>query len=618
MKSNAKAKTIILIALGILFALLPMIAVNLSFITGNSNKGLDYNNVINLDKENLKISAVSEKIHIDNNWTAAKAAGICTGNGTYTEPYVIEDLVIDGGGSGSCILIKNSDVYFKIENCSVYNSGGYPNAGIRLSNVSNSQLVNNTCSSNYRGIRIESCNNNSISGNLANDNNWYGIDLYYSDDNTVLGNAANDNGDGIYLWNSKGNLISANVVNNNFDGIYLSSSDYNNISGNTVNYNDEGIIFHSSNNNTISGNIMNKCGLCIVQPSLEALLSNEVDSTNLVNGKPLYYYTNKVNLGVTDFFNAGQVILVKCNDSLISNSNVSYGSTGISLYYCNNNTISGNTAHNSSQTGISLSSSNDNTISGNTVNYNDEAIILSSSNDNTISGNTVNYNDEGIILSSSNYNNILGNTAHNNSKGISLTDSNSNDISGNTAHNNSKGISLTDSNRNDISGNTVNYSGEGIFLSLSDYNNILGNTVRNNSRGIELICSSKNKISQNIIMGNGVGIYSWYLYWICEKPSNEIFNNTFSGNGVDIIIYTDPSESGGFPMVDLMRVGLILLVVAGVIFSLLIEYGLNKGRKTKVKKSRLPKDEVARYKKLKELEGKSTRNHDEFPDQIET
>lgn len=39
--------------------------------------------------------AVSGKIHIDNNWTAAKSAGICTGNGTYSEPYVIDDLMVE-------------------------------------------------------------------------------------------------------------------------------------------------------------------------------------------------------------------------------------------------------------------------------------------------------------------------------------------------------------------------------------------------------------------------------------------------------------------------------------------------------------------------------------------
>ena len=61
----------------------------------------------------MNISAVSGKIHIDGNsgWDAFKAAGNCTGNGTYSMPYVIEDLVIGDGGLGSCILIENSDVY---------------------------------------------------------------------------------------------------------------------------------------------------------------------------------------------------------------------------------------------------------------------------------------------------------------------------------------------------------------------------------------------------------------------------------------------------------------------------------------------------------------------------
>jgi len=75
-----------------------MITVNLSLIAGNNNKVSEYNDEINLDNKNLKISAISGKIHIDNNWTATKSAGICTGTGTYSDPYVIEDLVINGGG----------------------------------------------------------------------------------------------------------------------------------------------------------------------------------------------------------------------------------------------------------------------------------------------------------------------------------------------------------------------------------------------------------------------------------------------------------------------------------------------------------------------------------------
>jgi len=190
MKSNTNKKITIFITLGMIFALTPIIIYIFNFNTGNSENSTSYNVDYNLDNKNLKISAVSEKIHIDNNWTAAKTALICTGNGTYSEPYIIEDLEIDVEGSGNCILIENSDVYFKIENCTVYNSGpSYHNAGIRLSNVNNSLIISNNCSSNYYGIYLLECNNNTISGNNAT-NNGRGIYLSGSNNTHVSRNNA--------------------------------------------------------------------------------------------------------------------------------------------------------------------------------------------------------------------------------------------------------------------------------------------------------------------------------------------------------------------------------------------------------------------------------------------
>ncbi|MFX0049281.1 MAG: hypothetical protein ACFE8G_14150, partial [Candidatus Hermodarchaeota archaeon] len=126
MKSNANLKIIILITFGILFALLPKI--NATLDNNANEESSEYIDDIVFDDKNLKISAVFGRIYINDNnpsynWSAAKGAGICTGNGSYSNPYIIEDLVIDGGGSGSCILIENSDVNFKIENCTIYNSG---------------------------------------------------------------------------------------------------------------------------------------------------------------------------------------------------------------------------------------------------------------------------------------------------------------------------------------------------------------------------------------------------------------------------------------------------------------------------------------------------------------
>ena len=132
--------------------------------------------------------------------------------------------VIDAEETVWGIWIENSSVYFRIENCSIYNSGSIYYAqsnwhwggGILLSYVKNSQLINNNCSFNYQGIFLEYSSNNTISGNIAN-NNHYGIMIRYSTNNSVSETIAiNNQVSGIYLiLFSNNNTISGNIATNN-------------------------------------------------------------------------------------------------------------------------------------------------------------------------------------------------------------------------------------------------------------------------------------------------------------------------------------------------------------------------------------------------------------------
>ena len=449
MISIRKTKTLILIVLGTLFVFSPITITNFNF------ENSDFGDGVNSDHDNLKISKVSAPIWIDDtnpsmNWSVAKEAGLCTGSGNYTHPYVIEDLVIDEVPG---ITISNSDVYFWIENCTVYGTS----YGIRLENVKNGQLIDNNCSSNYySGIYLSDCINNTISANTLNNNsNW-----------------------GIYLYNSQ--------------------------------------------NNSLSGNIMNGCGL-LISGSFEDLNSHDIDDTNLVNGKPLYYYVHEASLVPNNFTNAGQVLLVNCNDSLVSNLDISFTSNAVSMYYCHNNNISVNTLNNNIMSGITLSNSNNNTLFNNTA----------SNNGRTGIGGT------GISLGYSNNNNILGNIVNNNIYGgISLGESDNNTILGNTANYNEYGIFLSHySSYNNVSGNTAYYNDRGIFLDWSSSNTILGNTLSYNNYGIVIFVAMMegyyNNVSGNIM--NKCGILTDAFQYI---------DTTNLVNGKPVYYYTDEVDLG--------------------------------------------------------------------------
>ena len=206
-------------------------------------------------------------IYGNSGWSAVKSAGICTGEGTYSNPYVIEDLEIDGGGSGSCIEIRSSNVFFIIENCSLYNSGGigYGDAGIRLYNVENGILSQNNCSNNKFGISIlESCENILVQGNIISGSTESGIYLVYSYSNYIKENLIINSGDeGMLLIDGFYNKILNNTINFNARvGIQLQGiSNNNNISGNYISGSSVGIFLSASTYcNTVTNNIFSNNG----------------------------------------------------------------------------------------------------------------------------------------------------------------------------------------------------------------------------------------------------------------------------------------------------------------------------------------------------------------------
>jgi parallel beta-helix repeat protein len=189
------------------------------------------------------------------------------GDGTPENPFIIDGLEIDlGARVGICIAISNTQVSFIISNCILTGAitdpwtGRGAGAGILLENVTNGELVNNTCNNNIDGIYLYSSYSNTVGNNTCNSNLEVGIELFGSAYNIISDNTCNSYKNGIFLYSSVSNTVTNNTCNNNYlHGIYLYHSHQNTVSDNTCNNNRIGIyLLHSSSNivinNTCTGN----------------------------------------------------------------------------------------------------------------------------------------------------------------------------------------------------------------------------------------------------------------------------------------------------------------------------------------------------------------------------
>ena len=101
----------------------------------------------------------------------------CSGSGTWGDPYLIENVTVNGQATDRCLTVRNSNVFFVIHDCILFNSkDDNLYGGIFLENVNNGAIKKNNCSNNGRsGMWLENCNNITITGNTLNDNGDSGI-----------------------------------------------------------------------------------------------------------------------------------------------------------------------------------------------------------------------------------------------------------------------------------------------------------------------------------------------------------------------------------------------------------------------------------------------------------
>ena len=402
---------------------------------------------------------------------------------------------------------------------------------------------------------------------------YYGISIVGSSNN-LTNNIASNNGYGIFLRGSSNIITNNTITSNNRNGIELFYTSDNTLTNNIITSNNwYGIELYRTSNNTLVNNRMsdNKYNFWVYGSELSHYIQN-IDTSNKVNGKSIYYWINEQNqqvpsdagyVGIVDSTNITMkdliltnnghgVLLAYSTDSRIENINTSNNSHGIYLWRSFNNTLSNNIALNN-QYGIRLVVSSNNTLINNRMSdnkynfwvYGSELshYIQNIDTSNKVNGKPIYYwvdkqdqqipNNAGYVGIVNCTNITVRNvTLTNNSQGVLLFHSTGSRIENITASNNYYGVYLFRSSSDTLNKNSVSYNVMGIDLVESSNNTLNKNSVSHNTIGINLGESSNNNnlISNNDLWDNTGGIVLWY------SSDNTISNNNISDNtgGIDL------------------------------------------------------------------------------------
>lgn len=223
--------------------------------------------------------------------------------------------------------------------------------------------------------------------------------------------------------NSRNNIIFGNNITRCNYGIRMEYSHNNTIIGNRLSNNEYAIYLFASHFNTFRNNIMvgNQRGLAIHGGYLESY-TQYVDTTNTVNGKPVYYWITEKDKTVP--LDAGYVALIKCTNITVQNLKLTGNGHGILLFATQKSTLNRNMIEDN-DVGIQLWDSFNNKISENVVLNNGEGIRIDGiypaySQNNEVYRNNITNNDVGIFIFDSSDNVIHRNHITNNECGIRI------------------------------------------------------------------------------------------------------------------------------------------------------------------------------------------------------
>ncbi|PVX27452.1 MAG: hypothetical protein CW716_02240 [Candidatus Bathyarchaeum sp.] len=332
-------------------------------------------------------------------------------------------------GDSCAVSIKPGSNYV-IQNNIIMSS----DSGISCLGCSNISIVGNTLTDLHGWVvHLQSCHNGIVSGNTLSENDpMYGIALDSASNFEIVDNVVTGSHRGIRLGSSSDNIISGNQLSGNGEVcIELENSRMNTIMNNEIEAGSRGLSISESpnclvRNNTITGGRSNFGVFGYEVEDFEV----DVDTSNTVNGKPIYYLIDKSDLVINSetYPDVGYLGLVNSRNITVEGLILENNLQGILLAHTSDSLITNNTLTGNSDTIYLINQSDRNTISFNQIDTYSTGVRTYFSSETIIVGNNISYGTNGVWLDQSSNNKIVGNTISINYENIHFVNTENNTI----------------------------------------------------------------------------------------------------------------------------------------------------------------------------------------------
>jgi len=503
-------------------------------------------------------------------------------DGNYTDALILKAIEGDLSDTKNVAFLSGTPVTLVLPLQTVYirADGSVDPANAPVHRNGDIYTLNGDITSDAEGVVIERDNiildgaSHTVQG-IETANQYDGICLFGRNNVTVKNLKIKGFGGGIGLLESQKIFLLNNSITQSSNGIWLDNSSDNTLHGNSLssctNY---GLSVCWSANNTFSQNSISDCSfgftiwgqICLTYPTPLPYNTDDYvqwfDSSNTIDGKPVYYLVDKSDLLIdaANYPQVGYLTLVNCVNITVTGLTLTNNGQGLLLVNTNSSKIIGNKVENNFDGLGCVANSCNNTLSGNEVKHNDHGISINcASNGNSLLDNLVLSNDGRILgrghaihLIDSSNNTLRRNNMTDNQYGFEVWGEclthYINDVDPSNTVNNkavyywvnrfdeavpsdAAYVGLVNCTNIDVGDLDICKGKQGILLAQTTGSVIHDSNIRNSYYGIHLFNSSNNLIFHNSIIQNVYQIYDESSRNSAVPSSTNTWNNSYPSGG---------------------------------------------------------------------------------------